>query len=172
MSLKSSFSQLTNKLDRLREEFLLLKALGVDDQPEGMAVALQDAFADALEDIIASINSATDAAHQANQSLTGGIDISGVLESLTRCNESWNRVSLRYWSALNSYEGLSVLMELGRTRGGEWQAWTRSIEAGLNKCSAPMLELNQAIFECWREIGEAVLVAASLGQPPGNKRKK
>jgi hypothetical protein len=169
MSLKSSFSQMTEKLDRMRAEFLMLKA-GVDDQPEGTAFALQDAFADALEDIIAFINGATDAAHQANLSLTDGIDMSVVLEKLTRCNENWNHVSFRYWSALNSYEKLNVLMELGRSRGGEWQVWTRSIEGGLNKCSAPMLDLNQAIFECWREIGDAVLVAASLGQPPRVKR--
>lgn len=171
MSLKASFSQMTEKLDRLREEFLALKTLGVDDQPPDVAAALQDAFADAMEDILGFINKASDTAHHADQSLAGGIDMTGVIEGLTRCNESWNRVSHRYWSALNSYERLSALMDLGRGRGGEWEAWTRSIEVGLNKCSGPMLELNQAIFECWREIGEAVLVAAALGQGPSAKRK-
>ena len=103
MSLKTSFSQMYEKLDRLREEFLALKTLGVDDQPPDMAVALQDGFADAMEEIIGFITKATDAARHADQSLAGGIDMNGVIESLTRCNESWNRVSHRYWSALNSY---------------------------------------------------------------------
>jgi len=172
MSLKVSFSQLTEKLDRLREEFLTLKRVGVDEQPPGLAVALQDAFADAMEEILAVLGKATDAAHQADQCLSGGIDVNGVMEALIRCNEACNRASLRYWSALNSGERISALTELGRERGGEWESWTRSIEVGLKKCSEPMLGLNQVIFECWREIGEAVQVAAALGQGPSAKRTK
>jgi len=172
VSLKVSFSQLTEKLDRLREEFLTLKRVGVDEQPAGLAAALQDAFADAMEEILALLGKATDAAHQADQCLTGGIDVNGVMEALIRCNEACNRASLRYWSALNSGEKISALMELGRERGAEWAAWAKRIEAGLGKSSHPMLGLNQALFECWREIGEAFLIAAALGQGPGAKRAK
>jgi hypothetical protein len=171
MSLKATILQMTEELDRLHEKFLALKTLGVDDQPKDAAVALQDAFTDAMEDILAFINKASEAAHHAGQALAGGIDMTGVIEGLTRCNENWNRVAHRYWSALNSYERVSALMDLGRGRGGEWEEWTRSIEAGLNKCSEPMLEFNQTVFECWREIGESFLVAASLGQGPGARRK-
>lgn len=171
MSLKQSFSELTEKLDRLREEFLLLKGLGVDDAPEDLAAALHDAFTDAIEDIIGCVNKASDAAHHSDQSLAGGIDLNGVVEGLVRCNESWNRASLRYWSGLNSYERVSTLMDLGRARGGEWAAWAKGVEAGLNKCSGPMLDLDRAIFECWREIGEAVLVAAAFGSSGARRNK-
>jgi hypothetical protein len=84
MSLKATILQMTEELDHLREQFLALKTLGVDDQPKDVAVALQDAFTDAVEDILGFINKASDAAHHADQSLAGGIDMTGVIEGLTR----------------------------------------------------------------------------------------
>jgi hypothetical protein len=156
MALEARFGELTIQLANLREALLGLQTTSREDKPADDDAVLVDVFGDAAEDLLGWAEGAFLAAVEAHQSAQHPTDLQRTWRGLTICQERVQQISQRLMLDLLCYERIAELTRFGRRRGGEWQAWARSVRGALNDCQQPLFTTGQAIFACWQEIGERI----------------
>jgi hypothetical protein len=58
----------------------------------------------------------------------------------------------RYWQRLRSHAPVAELRRAARHRRGELPAWQLSVEAGAQRCEAPLAACADALHQCWSEL--------------------
>src|SRR5207247_3491423 len=81
-------------------------------------------------------------------------DLSLVRRAMINCQSQVNRVSLRFFSELVSFEALEDLGSLQRERQKLWHHWVSGVKDALDRCRQPIDDVNQALFQCWQELSE------------------
>jgi len=160
VSLRTEFQSLGTQLERLHEAFSDLGRL-LDDHPsQGDKVLLLDAFGDAVEDLLGWLEEALQASALPLQPEPGkgdrDFDVHLAQQALVVCQDQFNRLMHRFSFDLVSYEKIAQLLQLGRERGGEWQAWAKGIKMELESCQQHLYLTNQVLFRCWVEIAERI----------------
>ena len=171
MSLRTEFQNLRTQQERLHEVFSDLRRL-LDDHPaQGNKVLLLDSFGDAVEDLLGWLEESSQTCAPLLPAQTHcDFDINLARRSLVVCQDSFNRQMHRFLIDLVSYDKISQLLQFGRERGGEWQAWAKGIKLELETCQQHLFLTNQVMSRCWVELAEWIgmtsisVQATSVGQ--------
>ena len=167
MPLDAAFHELYAQLHTVREALTGLRTTAVEDKPLRGDVVLVDTFGDAADDLLGWLEEALLAAREAEEAVARPTDLDQARRALTVCQERFNRIAHRFSTDLFLYERIAELVRLGRARGGEWQAWAKSVKAALDWCRQPLFDADQALFLCWQEIVDRVGVPAFSVQTTG-----
>jgi hypothetical protein len=154
MVLEATFADLSAHLQALRDSLKTLRTTAVEDRPLQGDAVLVDVFGDAADDLSGWLEEAIDAAETGRQAVGGPVDLDRARRSLAVCQERFNRLTDRFTSDLVRYERIAELVRLGRERGGEWRAWSRSVKEALDDCRQPIYDATQGLFQCWQELAE------------------
>lgn len=160
MALDAAFDDLCTRLAAARESFISLRTTVIEDRPLDGDAVLVDTFGDAAEDLRGWLEEALSAAVEARQAVARPADLDRARCALITCQERFNRAAYRFGADVTVYERVAELLRLGRGRGGEWQAWAKSVKHGLDWCRQPLYDANEALFGCWREVVDRVGVPA------------
>ncbi len=174
MSLRTEFQNLRTQQERLHEVFSDLRRL-LDDHPsQGNKVLLLDSFGDAVEDLLGWLEESSQTCAPLLPSEGAGknndFDVNSARRALVVCQELFNQQMQRFSVELVSYEKIAQLLQFGRERGGEWQAWAKGIKLELETCQQHLYVANQVLFRCWMELAEWIgmtsisVQATSIGQ--------
>lgn len=164
MTLKSSFQELADKLDRLRATFEeLLQWAITQGKPEHEDHVLVNRYDDATNDLIGLIEEARAAAQLGLQAIARQASLSEARNAMIVCQSAINKVSKRYFSEMISFEALKALDSLADERRKQWPQWVSGVKDALDQCRSPIEEVSVALFECWQEVSErASLVSVSV----------
>ena len=158
MSLRTEFQNLRTQQERLHEVFSDLRRLLDDHPPQGDKVLLLDSFGDAVEDLLGWLEESSQTCMPLLPSKPAvkndDFDANLVRRALVVCQELLNQQMHRFLIDLVSYDKISQLLQFGRERGGEWQAWAKGIKLELETCQQQMFLMNQVMFRCWVEMAE------------------
>jgi len=159
MGFEAAFSILEAQLHRLAETLTGLHTTVVEDRPRREPAApedtpaLVDILGDGAENLIGYTMEAISAAHDSRTAALHG-DMDGMRRALAACHERGDAVAQHLFAELVTYERIADLARVGRTRGGEWRAWARSVKQALDDCRQPLFDLQQAQLQCWQELAE------------------
>lgn len=160
MSLRTEFQSLYAQLESLNETLSNLRTAIDDHPPKGTSVLLLDAFGDAVEDTLGWLEEALGLVvplmQASEQRPASDFDMNRARQALVICQEHFNRIMSRFMFDLVSYDKVAQLMQLGRERRGEWQAWAVMVKQELEGCQQHLYDTNQALFRCWLEIAERI----------------
>ena len=157
MTLKSSFQDLAEKLDRLRATFEeLLQWAITQGKPEHEDHVLVNRYDDATNDLIGLIEEAIAAVQLGLQAVEGAASVGKARNALIVCQAAINKVSKRYFSEMVSFEALKALDSLAKERRKHWPQWVSGVNDALDQCRAPIEEVSRALFECWQEVSEPI----------------
>lgn len=174
MSLRTEFQSLGAQLERLYEVFSDLRRL-LDDHPaQGDKVLLLDSFGDVVDDLLGwleeSLQVCAPLLPAEPRRSEPDFDAGAGRQALVVCQDLFNRQMQRFLFDMVSYDKVAQLLQLGRARGGEWQAWAKGIKMELESCQQHLYFTNQALFRCWLEIAEGIgmtsvsVQATNIGQ--------
>jgi len=175
VSLRTEFQSLNAQLESLHEALSGLRTAIDDRPPQGATVILLGSLGDAVEDTLGWLEEALGLVTPLAQEETGrkggaNFDVSRARQALVFTQEQFNRITGRFMFDLVSYDNVSQLMQLGRERRGEWQAWAGVVKGDLERCQQHLYDTGQALFRCWLEIAERVgmtsvsVQATTIGQ--------
>jgi hypothetical protein len=156
MALEIALRDLTTQLQTLREALESLRTTTVEDKPLNDDVVLVELVSAATDDLLGWLEGVQLAAQEAQQRLTYPPDLQRLWQALLTCQKRFHQVQQRLICDLISYARIAQLARFGHQRGGEWQAWAKSVRAALGDCQPPLFAAEQALFVCWQEIGERV----------------
>jgi hypothetical protein len=166
--LDSSFGQLRQRLEGLREALDDLSVAAEECRPTGDDSALIDVLTDATLVSRGWIEEALGAARQGQQALQRPNEVEAARRALAFGQERYSRVAHRLLSDLMSYERVDMVTRLGRERGGEWSAWSKGVRSALDRCRQPLLDVDQALFACAQAIAGptngATITLQAIGQ--------
>lgn len=159
MSKEAAFVSLEQQLHALLEALTGLHTTVVVDRPLAGQPAPQDtpALVDILgagaENLIGWTMEALVAVQESHALARRG-DLRSLRDVLAACHERSMQVAQGFLVELTPYERIADLARVGRTRGGEWRVWALSVKQALDRCRQPLFDLQQAQFECWRELAD------------------
>ncbi len=160
MSLRTEFQSLYAQLERLDEALTGLRTVIDDRPPKGDRVLLLDAFGDAVEDTLGwleeTLTVVAPLVQTAQPKGDAQFDVNAARQALIFSQEQFNRIMNRFMFDLVSYDRVAQLIQLGRERRGEWQAWAGVVKQELEGCQQHLYDTNQALFRCWLEIAERI----------------
>ncbi len=170
MTLETTFRDLHIRLQELHEVLHGMRVTVVEDRPLTGDVVLVDVFGDAVDDLLGWLAEALAAAADCRQAARHPISMGALCCALTTCQESFSRIAQRFTSDVTHYRRMAELTRLGRERGGEWRAWTRSVTQAVDACRQPLDETGLALVRCWQVIAERIgtmsvsVQATNIGQ--------
>ncbi|NWF78637.1 MAG: hypothetical protein HXY37_01145 [Chloroflexi bacterium] len=159
MSTEAAFATLEQRLHALLEALTGLHTTVVVDRPlQGQPApqdtpALVDIIGAGAENLIGWTMEALVAVQESHPAARRD-DIGALRDVLSACHERIMQVNQGLLTELMSYERVADLARVGRTRGGEWRVWALSVKQTLERCREPLFDLQEAQFECWRELAE------------------
>lgn len=155
MTLEASFEVAVLRFRILRDAVSSLQVTVVADNPQTGA-ALVDNLATVIDDLIGHLEAAESAARQGHEAVSYPADFHKTQRSLVVSQENFNAFSFRFWSDLMAYEQLADLESFGQERGGEWRGWANTVIESLKSCRQPVFQLDQALFNCWKELADRI----------------
>ena len=153
MTLERSFQNLIGHLQQVQEVVGNLRITIVEDRPRPADIALVDPFDDGVEDMCGWLAESLAALTDSRFAAVRYNDIPWAGRVLAGCQGQINQLEIRYCD-LVSHNRLTPLLQEGQTRGGEWPAWTASVQAALHDCQPPLVDVKQALLLCWQDIAE------------------
>jgi hypothetical protein len=154
VAIEAAFQHLVGKFDSMHEALASLRLTAVEDRPLRDEVLLVERLANAVDDLIGWLDEALAAACDGQKAVRHPLDGYRVREALALANDRFIQLEYKFFSAGVSYEEINELTRFGQRRGREWLGWTRSVIQALDQCRAPILELDEALLHCWRELAE------------------
>lgn len=154
MALEKAFREARRLLKRLRDDLMMLRLSVREDAPVDGAVVLVDKMGDAVDDSLGSLEEALADLEDAGRASVPSLRRDAAARALSRCQEHFHLVELKFQAELVSYECLTDLAAFTKSRDGEWPAWMESVRQGLDQCKEPLNEANQALIACWQELAE------------------
>lgn len=153
MTLEASVASLELALLVARESLAAVQLTVVEDVPSG-DVALVDRLSDQLDDASAESEGAARLASEVGEAVTPPVDVDLAGRNLAGCQQELLHMTRRLTLELVDPNLFSALASLGRSRPGEWAAWSRTVCGGLLACREPLLAVGEALASCWIELFE------------------
>jgi len=170
MALCGAFQALGLQLQKFYDALIAARMTVLEDRPLLGDCALVDQFGDALEDSLGWLEEMRLEADAGEEALAYPADTERARHALTICPARFNQIAQRLGGQAASYRRMSDLMQMGQSRGGEWQCWAESVSDAMDRCRMPLYEIYNALFVCWQDmvaarnvVGVAVHTA-SIGQ--------
>jgi hypothetical protein len=142
---------LVTKLASLGDCLQAAQVTVLEDAPAPDECVLVEQFGNSILDIRGLLAEASAAA---NEAALRPADLDRARSALAKCQERCLQITRRFATELISYERISDLTNLGRSRRGAWPAWSRSVKQAVESCRHPLDESGEALFQCWQDIGE------------------
>jgi hypothetical protein len=153
VALKSCFLDLVNRLERLLatlEE--LLRWAVTEGKPEAEDHVLVTRLDDATSDLIGLLEEAKAAAKLGLEAVTSQIDWTGARQALITCQQQVNSASRHFFSDMVSFDAMKALDSLAAERKKHWPQWVTGVRDALDRCSQPINDVSDSLFECWQEL--------------------
>jgi hypothetical protein len=77
------------------------------------------------------------------------------VELISLAQRALNEISDGVAARVASSERTAELERLARRGGAQWTGWWAAAARGLTECDAPLRDLRDALFACWRELAES-----------------
>lgn len=148
MALDTPFADLALRLALLHDGVLLLRLTVVEDRPLAGAGALLDRLGEAVLDLESWLGEASE------QAARGRRASDTACEALVACQERFLRFQRGFSAEIAGCERVAEIATLGRERGGEWAGWARSVQSAVDQAQTLTLDVNEALFHCFREMAE------------------
>jgi len=169
MALEKTFRKLSFSLHKLHDALNALQVT-VGDKPPNDEAAVADGVGNATLDLIGGLHEARKSALRACKAIEHPPDLDCARRELARCQSQFHRIEQQFASELVSYDKLSELSRLGRSRRHEWLPWGKSVRLGIEQCREPLDHGSRALAECWQELAERIgavnisMKATNVGQ--------
>jgi hypothetical protein len=153
VALKAVFKDLRDSLARLREALASVRIAVVEDRPSRGEAPMVDRLADALDDLQGDLAEAIAAAEDA-EAAAQSVDAHRARDALALAHDRFIRVEYKFLLEVASRNQFDDLAHLGKSRGGEWAAWVRTVTDSLDRCRTCLPETDRAVLACWRDLSE------------------
>jgi len=154
MSLERTFVELHARQMRLIDSLEALHMAIAEDKPHKPDIALVDQRCAVVDDLLGRAQEAAVAGKEGVAACQRPIDLDIARAALVKCQEAFNPLTQVFTASLVSYEAMEELAGIWKERGRDWQAWVVGVKAALQDCQQPLYEVNEALFNCWREMSE------------------
>ncbi len=154
VAIEATFQQLLGRFAAAREVLEGLRLTAVEDRPLRDEVLLVQRLGDAVDDLVGCFDEAAAAAGDAHRAVHHPLDAHRAREALALANDRVIQVEHKFFSEGMTYEELAELARFGRRQGREWLGWTGSVIDALDRCRAPLRDLDEALLLCWQELCE------------------
>jgi len=154
MSLERTFVELHDRQMRLIESLEALHIAVAEDKPHKPDIALVDQRCAVVDDLLGRAQEAGAAGKEGVAACQRPIDLDLARTALVKSQEAFNSLSHVFTAGLVSYEAMEELAGIWKERGRDWQGWVAGLKAALQECQQPLYEVNEALFNCWREMSE------------------
>ncbi|MFL6258572.1 MAG: hypothetical protein ACJ76Y_02570 [Thermoanaerobaculia bacterium] len=165
MALDGAFGELTLRLERLRDGLLGLRLAVVEDKPLQGAGALLDRLGEAVIDLEEWLGESLDAAVQGRRAVEYPRDLEAARDALAHCQERFLRFQRGFSAEVTSFGRIADLAALERGRGREWTSWVKSVRDSIDQCQGATHDVDEALFQGWKEIAEQAGAPASPHTP-------
>jgi len=170
MALEAAIRNLNTQILKLHGEIRPVMLTVMEDMPDSNTNALIEKLTDHLMELRGLTDGMISEAVDAQQSASYPVNYERMRHALSGVQEKYNRLLRMFSMDLVSYQQLNQLAKLGRERGRAWLPWANTTREGLERCQAPIYDINHALFQCWQEVAERVgmnavnVQATSIGQ--------
>ena len=154
MALDNALGDLSLRLERLHDALVGLRLTVVEDKPLQGAGALLDRLGETAMDLEQRLGISLGWARRCRQAAEYPRDLDAVRQSLAPCQEQVLYVQRDFSSEVASCGRIGELLALQRERGGEWASWTRSLCGAIDQCTALGHDVDETLFECWKQMAE------------------
>jgi hypothetical protein len=173
VSIETAFHHLAAQCQKQRDMLSELQITVTEDKPLHGIVKLVDKLGESVEDTLGDAEESLSAAVEGRQVVSQTMNWScnrRALTALTACQTGANQLQQRFFSEMVCYSTIDDIVGLGRKRGGEWQAWADLVRQSLDRCQRQLFDTQQALFQCWQEVGERMI--PNVESPPAVKESK
>ena len=153
MGLEATFRELSAQLLKLHDALNSLQVT-VGDKPPHDEAALVDGLENTVLDMMGTLHAARRFAVRSRKGVGHPPDLDLTRRALALCQERCQRIEQQFAAELASYEKLSELARLGRTRQREWIPWASSTKQAIEQCRHPIEHTSRALTACWQELVE------------------
>jgi thiamine biosynthesis lipoprotein ApbE len=153
VGLEATFRELSVQLLKLHDALNSVQ-ITVGDKPPHDEAALVDGLENTLLDMMGTLHEARTSALHARKAIGHPPDLDLARRALANCQERFQRIEQQFASELASYEKLTELARLGRTRQREWIPWASSTKQAVEQCRHPIEQTSKALTACWQELAE------------------
>jgi hypothetical protein len=154
MALDTALGDLALRLERLHDALVGLRLTVVEDKPLQGAGALLDRLGETALDLEQRLGISLGWARRCRQAAEYPRDLDALRQSLAPCQEQVLYAQRELSSEVASCERIGELFALQRERGGEWASWTRSLCGAIDQCQTLSHDVDEALFECWKQMAE------------------
>jgi hypothetical protein len=151
VALETAFGELSLRLERLHDALLALRLAVVEDKPLEGAGALLDRLGEAALDLEGRCGEALGWVHQGQRAVQYPVDFAGVRQTLAACHAASHQLRREFSTEIGSCRRVVEIASL-EGRGGEWASWSRSVRDAIDQCQALGLDVEETLFECWKEM--------------------
>jgi hypothetical protein len=182
MAIEATFNNFLAAIDSLREAIGDLRLTAVEDRPLRDSLMILDRMGDAIDDLDGWLEQGSEATRRAAKAASYPIDTPRTIAALSDANTHLVNLQQKFYSGIASYQQVSELMKLGSSRGGEWRAWSNSVNQALVHAEQAIIDAHRALLGTWQELAERVSVSAvsvqttnigqqisSAGEPTGSR---
>ncbi len=156
MSVKSSIEGARERVRELQEAVQALHLTVSQDRPGQNEAALVDWLDDAVTELAGSVEGASGHLGRVLQSELREGPLPQARDGLCGAQELLNQFTERYLCGLAEHQRLTQLARMGRERGKGWNDWVQVVKGAIGRCAKPLLRAQEALLDCWRELGEAL----------------
>jgi hypothetical protein len=169
MALDTALGDLSMRLERLHDALVGLRLTVVEDKPLDGAGALLDRLGETALDLEARSGDALGWIRQGRRAASYPLDLDGTRQTLAACQSEVHHLQRSFSAEIGSCRRIVEIAAL-EERGAEWASWTRGVRGAIDQCQTLSHDVNEALFECWREMAERTgangILASTTGAPP------
>lgn len=170
MSLEATLERLRAELARLQDAVSALQVTVSQDKPKHDEVVLADLLDDMATDLLGMLDEATESVAQRLADSQPDGQLKKTRRTLYLVQKLTIEFMFKYFSELAAHENISRLLAMGQERGRAWQHWVKAVNMAVERCAAPLRGVENAVLECWNELGEQLarnsvsVQATNIGQ--------
>jgi hypothetical protein len=170
MAIEVVFQQLASGFDAAREMLQNLGLTVIEDRPPHGEVLLVERLGNLVDDLRGWTEESCAAIATARQAVTHPPDLQRAREALGTAHERFLLLKYRFFDEAVTHRTIDALLRFGHQRGREWLGWVKSVVLALEACRGPLRELDEALLQTWKELGERLgtrsmsLHATNIGQ--------
>jgi len=154
MALEAVFQDLCQQCQKLHEAMSALRLTIVEDKPLTGDIMLIEQFSNSVDDILGWLEEVYSAAAEGRQAVRSPLDLERARHALLSGHERCNHLMQKFFLELLCHDRIAELLNVGRERRGEWQAWAQSVKGAIEGCQSSFYDVQSALFKCWQELAE------------------
>ena len=154
MTLATTFAELQEQLETLRELLSDLDITLVEDKPLNDMSAPEGQFYDAALGARGYLEEALAAAREGREAADARYDLQSVQRWLVACHEQFDLFLDGFSSGLFSADRIRTLDRSRRGRGREWRAWMGVVIDTLGRCQTQVNHVTKSLILCSQEIAD------------------